>query len=178
MEFWIWMTVAAITGVAIGALGMYFAMPRTSAGRDARALREELDQYREEVAEHFAQTAGLVNRMTDSYKDVFEHLQDGASKLLTPQSLQEKLADQSDEVITIKRLGAPRTKSNTTDATAASDNSTKATPEAHGKVDPAPEPTNKDNQDAPAEKREDDASQPDFGDPDLSPDDRLRQSES
>lgn len=37
--------------------------------------------YREEVSEHFNTTAELVQQMTDSYKDVYQHLANGAQGL-------------------------------------------------------------------------------------------------
>jgi len=44
------------------------------------ALESRAD-YEAEVAEHFAQTAKLLNRMTEDYRAVFGHLAAGADKL-------------------------------------------------------------------------------------------------
>lgn len=105
MESWILILISALAGLAVGALITYFALPRARAGRSAEAVQKEFDAYREDVAEHFARTARLVNTMTDSYKDVFEHLREGAQTLLSEEQAREKLADQSGEVITLKKLG-------------------------------------------------------------------------
>jgi len=45
-----------------------------------RALESRAD-YEAEVAEHFSTTAQLLNRMTDDYRAVYNHLATGADKL-------------------------------------------------------------------------------------------------
>jgi len=45
-----------------------------------KALESRAD-YEAEVAEHFAQTAQLLNRMTEDYRAVYGHLAAGADKL-------------------------------------------------------------------------------------------------
>ncbi len=45
-----------------------------------RALESRAD-YEAEVAEHFATTAQLLNRMTEDYRSVYSHLAGGAEKL-------------------------------------------------------------------------------------------------
>lgn len=42
---------------------------------------EKLSTYQQEVTDHFAQTAQLVNNLTQNYKDVHEHLAGSALKL-------------------------------------------------------------------------------------------------
>jgi len=42
---------------------------------------EKLTNYQQEVTDHFAQTAQLVNNLTQNYKDVHEHLAGSALKL-------------------------------------------------------------------------------------------------
>jgi len=67
-----------------------------------RALESRAD-YEAEVAEHFARTAELLNRMTEDYQQVYSHLASGADKLCegsvdipTSASL---LADSSNEAL-------------------------------------------------------------------------------
>lgn len=45
-----------------------------------KALESRAD-YESEVAEHFAQTAELLNRMTEDYRAVYTHLASGADRL-------------------------------------------------------------------------------------------------
>ena len=44
-------------------------------------LQQEFDHYREQVREHFLTTSELVQKMTDSYRDVYEHLAGGSQAL-------------------------------------------------------------------------------------------------
>jgi len=44
-------------------------------------LRREFDGYREQVSSHFLTTSELVQKMTDSYKEVYEHLANGSQVL-------------------------------------------------------------------------------------------------
>lgn len=46
--------------------------------------QEEKEEYQREVADHFAQTAELVDQMNQSYKSVHEHLASSALKLTNP----------------------------------------------------------------------------------------------
>lgn len=43
-----------------------------------------LQAYQRDVAEHFSQTSSLVNNLTQAYREVHEHLANGALKLATP----------------------------------------------------------------------------------------------
>jgi uncharacterized protein len=44
-------------------------------------LQRHHAQYREHVSEHFGTTAELVQQMTESYRDVYQHLAVGAQEL-------------------------------------------------------------------------------------------------
>jgi uncharacterized membrane-anchored protein YhcB (DUF1043 family) len=97
---------ALCAGLAIGwAMGL-----RRKSKRDViidletrleRALESRAD-YEAEVAEHFARTAELLNRMTEDYQQVYSHLASGANKLcegaidMPPSST--LLADSSDDL--------------------------------------------------------------------------------
>ena len=65
-----------------------------------RALESRAD-YEAEVAEHFARTAELLNRMTEDYQQVYSHLASGADKLCEGSvdipSSASLLADRSDD---------------------------------------------------------------------------------
>lgn len=57
-----------------------------------QASRQELDQYQREVATHFAETAKLVQNLTQSYKEVHDHISSGALQLTSPEITQQVLA--------------------------------------------------------------------------------------
>jgi uncharacterized membrane-anchored protein YhcB (DUF1043 family) len=74
-----------LLGLALGA-----AMGRrtSSSEQKYRDVERKLDQvlqdkklYEDEVVEHFTQTAQLLNKLTDSYRDVHNHLAQGAANL-------------------------------------------------------------------------------------------------
>ncbi len=86
------LTILIATGVIslLGGLGIGLFLGR-STSTDSQRLREterKLDQlaqdkrvYEEEVVEHFTQTAALLNSLTDSYRNVHNHLASGAEAL-------------------------------------------------------------------------------------------------
>ena len=45
------------------------------------ALQQEFDNYRGEVGQHFLRTSELVQQMTHSYREVYEHLATGSQAL-------------------------------------------------------------------------------------------------
>lgn len=45
------------------------------------ALQREFDAYRGQVGQHFERTSELVQKMTDSYREVYEHLATGSQAL-------------------------------------------------------------------------------------------------
>ncbi len=82
----VWLVGAATLIIGI-VLGLLIARSSSSA-RSKEALIEELndaqrelDNYKTDVASHFAQTATLVNKLTDNYREVHQHLADSASQL-------------------------------------------------------------------------------------------------
>lgn len=63
---------------------------------------ESLANYQQEVTEHFAETAQLVNNLTKNYKEVHEHLAGSALKLanvdISRQLLSTNVDDQEGEL--------------------------------------------------------------------------------
>ncbi len=98
--------IIAFLAGALLAFALTFFLMKRLASRTPDDSARELARYRQEVAAHFRQTATAVDRMTDSYKDVFENLRSGAHALLDESTLKQQLADENAEVITINRLGS------------------------------------------------------------------------
>lgn len=74
-------------GGALGATALYVFRTRfLSQDLEQRLHQAEnnLQAYQRNVAEHFAQTSGLVNNLTQAYREVHEHLANGALRLATP----------------------------------------------------------------------------------------------
>ena len=45
------------------------------------STQQKFDSYREQVSQHFMKTSDLVQKMTSSYRDVYEHLASGSQAL-------------------------------------------------------------------------------------------------
>lgn len=106
---WIFSIVALVIGAIIG-----FLVGR-SGGRSVKQqeldkVQQELDSYKKQVSGHFEETADLVNKMTESYRDVYKHLATSATSLcdattaaaitstLVPQLTEAKEVEQEEEI--------------------------------------------------------------------------------
>ena len=61
-----------------------------------KTLRESHVEYKDSVSEHFNTTAELVQKMTESYKEVYQHLASGAQDLCTTEVASKLLPASSD----------------------------------------------------------------------------------
>lgn len=98
-----------LTGIGCLAVGMvigYFFAGRinsnptkvTELEQKLQDLQRSHDRYRDEVSEHFSTTAELVQQMTESYRDVYQHLASGAQELCTGEVASKLLPTSSDTV--------------------------------------------------------------------------------
>lgn len=92
-----------IVGVSIAAIVM---KNRDGSDESVVSIKRENEAFRDEVNEHFVQTAELINQLTDSYKAVFDHLSDGAEKLVAPEVSRERMPQVSGEEVRLKRIGS------------------------------------------------------------------------
>ena len=107
---WIWIIVALLLGFAGGGVVVYFTMRRRYGDREAVAeLRSEFDQYKSQVTEHFIETADLVNTLTRTYKNVFDHLETGAYRLVGEETLRQQLDTVDEAPVMIEYIGQRRT---------------------------------------------------------------------
>lgn len=85
---WVWVTglITFALGIACGA-GFTYLITGNSRRRTSELqekldqLQQELDGYRDQVGQHFRKTSELVQAMTDSYRNVYEHLAKGSEVL-------------------------------------------------------------------------------------------------
>jgi uncharacterized membrane-anchored protein YhcB (DUF1043 family) len=95
---WIWSIglIAFAFGMAAGYAIHFFLNPDNKRSekltQELDQLKEEMDQYRGEVAEHFQRTSELVQEMTSSYKNVYEHLASSSARLCSD-AIQEPQLD-------------------------------------------------------------------------------------
>ncbi len=102
-----WIIIALITGGLVGAAAVWLWAGRAGRGRAVEALKKENEAFREQVTEHFVETAGLINDLTDSYKKVFDHLAAGADRLVDRKALIERMPKVDQDEVRLKRIGAP-----------------------------------------------------------------------
>lgn len=86
------LVVGAIVGYLVGRSGSD-AGQRQSLSRQLDDAREELATYKQQVTDHFEKTADLVNQLTNTYKDVHQHLASGAQSLCVDQKASQALKD-------------------------------------------------------------------------------------
>ena len=67
-------------GVFVGMLLMRLLDSKGDDAQALAALRDEFDDYRTNVNEHFEQTSELFQGMTEKYRDVYNHLAAGAQQ--------------------------------------------------------------------------------------------------
>lgn len=106
-----------LAGAGIGGLLLYVFRGQVL-GRDLEQRVHEaesaLQGYQRDVAEHFSQTSQLVNNLTNAYREVHEHLADGALKLATP-AISRRILDSANNLsgdtkayISEQRIEPPR----------------------------------------------------------------------
>jgi uncharacterized protein len=61
-------------------------------------LQTQHQKYRENVGEHFSMTAELIQHMTESYRDVYQHLASGAQDLCSGEIANKLLPASEDRV--------------------------------------------------------------------------------
>ncbi|MFT5420818.1 MAG: uncharacterized membrane-anchored protein YhcB (DUF1043 family) [Candidatus Endobugula sp.] len=92
--------VAGTAFIAGGLLSLLLNRSFSSSEQKTRTLEtrlqhaeESLADYQEEVTEHFAETAQLVNNLTQNYKEVHQHLAGSALKLANVDISRQLLAN-------------------------------------------------------------------------------------
>ncbi len=93
--------------LVVGAAAGYFLAGRVSASptriaeleTQLQELQRSHSRYRDEVSEHFSTTADLVQQMTDSYRDVYQHLASGAQDLCSGEVARRMLPASSDALL-------------------------------------------------------------------------------
>lgn len=72
-----WLLVVAVAialGFSAGRLWPGSSARLTALERERNAAREDLQNYREEVSQHFERTAELFDKVTSDYRNLYEHL--------------------------------------------------------------------------------------------------------
>jgi len=75
---------ALVAGVGVGYLLFMAVERRKTGGKTASEIHAELQEYREQVQEHFTKTSDLFQSLTVQYRELYDHLADGAQDLCEP----------------------------------------------------------------------------------------------
>ena len=97
--------IGLLLGLIIGGAGAWYWRGKNDPESALRDLREQNESLRRDVADHFVHTADLVNSLTDSYKEVFDHLRDGAERLVDQDTLKERLSYTGRKQVTLHMIG-------------------------------------------------------------------------
>lgn len=102
--------IAVFVGLLLGGTAVWIWLRQRdgSGGGGVEQIKQENARFREEVNEHFIQTAELINRLTDSYKEVFDHLSAGAERLVDEEAVRERMPQVTDQEVRLKHIGAQR----------------------------------------------------------------------
>ena len=95
----------AAGGLLVGLATWWRAHRLNREGRSIRALEAEHAQFRGQVNDHFVETAELINRLTDSYKEVFDHLSQGADQLVEDRVIRQSMPKVGDQEVRLKHIG-------------------------------------------------------------------------
>lgn len=108
MEAITWIIVGLIAGAAIGAGAVWLFAVRRAGPMSVGEMKKENERFREEVNAHFVQSAELINELTDSYKKVFDHLSDGAERLVDKDAVRERMPQVGRQEVRLRHIGAPK----------------------------------------------------------------------
>jgi len=103
-----WVIIALIVGGALGAGLVWMFAVRRAGPMSVIEMKKENERFREEVNAHFVQSAQLINELTDSYKKVFDHLSDGAERLVDNEAVRERMPQVGHNEVRLRHIGAPR----------------------------------------------------------------------
>jgi uncharacterized membrane-anchored protein YhcB (DUF1043 family) len=100
----IWLTAIACLVIGI-VIGLIFSNHLNSSASRVKELENQIRDikdnhlvYRDNVSDHFSMTADLVQHMTESYREVYQHLASGAQDLCSNEVASKLLPAGSDAV--------------------------------------------------------------------------------
>ncbi|MFT6407897.1 MAG: uncharacterized membrane-anchored protein YhcB (DUF1043 family) [Arenicella sp.] len=94
--------VVFVVGLVSGALIMLLWNKLSSGSASPSGLKQEYQDYQEQVETHFEETSKKFQDMTAQYQDLYKHLSVGATSLCRPDSVAAALADESQAQVKIE----------------------------------------------------------------------------
>ncbi len=91
-------------GVVVGVVIMLILNKLSSGSASPSSIKQEFDDYQNEVERHFEETSKKFKDMTEQYQDLYKHLSVGATSLCRPDSVAAALVDQGSPMGSPARL--------------------------------------------------------------------------
>lgn len=82
-------------GLAVGIVSVLLFNKTRTGSVSAVKLKEEMEDYQNQVEEHFEQTSEKFKQMANQYQDLYQHLSVGATTLCRSEKIAAGLTDQS-----------------------------------------------------------------------------------
>jgi len=98
--------IGVVAGFIAGGLVVWLLGARRRHEPTVGQLKAENERFREEVNAHFVRSAQLINELTDSYKKVFDHLSDGAERLVDPKTMRERMPQVGRQEVRLRHIGS------------------------------------------------------------------------
>lgn len=85
------LVVGIVIGILVGRSGQGATLRQRRAEQQIEELRSEFTRYQAQVNEHFMESAHLLRRFNDAYRDVNQHMARGANRLCNDEDWLEEL---------------------------------------------------------------------------------------
>ena len=87
-----------VVGLVFGIAVVLIVNKVRSGSASPAGVKQECDEYKNQVEEHFEQTSRKFQNMTEQYQDLYQHLSVGATSLCRPDSVAAALVDSSESL--------------------------------------------------------------------------------
>ena len=134
MSYWVIAVLALLAGVGIGYL---IFQDIEIGGKTAAELKQEHEEYRKEVQQHFTKTSDLFQSMTMQYRELYDHLSQGAQTLCETIPPNPAL-NLSDKALLPNKVSAEDAPQDDTDAAARADAEAESSSQADNMDDDVP----------------------------------------
>lgn len=99
--------IIGLVGIIVGVGVAWLIFSRQTHEPTVGQLKADNERFREEVNAHFVRSAQLINELTDSYKKVFDHLSDGADRLVDKKAVRERMPQVGQQEVRLRHIGSP-----------------------------------------------------------------------
>ena len=89
------LVVGVIIGVLVGRSGQTTNLRQRRVEQQIEELRSEYTRYQAQVNEHFMESAHLLRRFNDAYRDVNQHMARGANRLCNDEDWMQELEQEA-----------------------------------------------------------------------------------